>query len=156
MVLVCCTIIYCQKRNSGNDQHGPTKRKAFPDWQSNYQLLKKGPVIRSHIQKRQLLKLHTSAIGLSLYSSNVSNITRRWICWTYRMEIKCVLCCSIPHVGSVCTHITIHTTWLIDTGWGAKSIMGIRKLQLSSKEKKIFLGTGEALTHLPPMLCLYT
>jgi hypothetical protein len=38
-----------------------------------------------------------------------------------------------------------------NTGWGAKSFMGIRKIHLSSKEKKLFLGTantGEALT--PP------
>jgi hypothetical protein len=40
-----------------------------------------------------------------------------------------------------------------NTGWGAKSIMGIRKLQLSRKEKKLFLGTantGEVLTPPPP------
>jgi len=68
--------MYCPKRNSGNDQHGPTRRKAFPDWLSNYQLLKKGPVTPSHIQKRQLLKLHTSAVAPFLYRNNVSNITR--------------------------------------------------------------------------------
>jgi len=36
---------------------------------------------------------------------------------------------------------------------GGKSIMDIRKLHLSSKEKKLFLGTantGEALTPPPP------
>ena len=46
-----------------------------------------------------------------------------------------------------------------NTGWEAKSIMDIRKLQLSSKEKKLFLdttNTGGALTPLPPMLCLCT
>ena len=49
-----------------------------------------------------------------------------------------------------------HTHDLTDNaGWGAKSFVGIRKLQLSSKEKKLFLGTanaGEALTS-PPHQC---
>jgi hypothetical protein len=71
------------------------------------------------------------------------------------MEIKCVLCYSIPHLRSVCTHITVLTTWL---GWVAKSVMGIRKLQLSSKEKKLFLGTantGGALNPPPPQCYAY-
>jgi hypothetical protein len=50
-------------------------------------------------------------------------------------------------------------TWLVTLGGGTKSIIGIRKLQLSSKEKKLFSGTannGGALTPLSPMLCLCT
>jgi len=52
------------------------------------------------------------------------------------------------------THDFANNTW-----WEAKSIMGIRKLQLGSKEKKLFFGTantGGALNPLPPVLCLCT
>jgi len=135
MVLVCCTKMYCQKRNNGNDQHGLTRRKAFPAWLSNYHLLKEGPVIRSHIQKRQLMKLHTSAVALSLYSSNVSNITRWGICWTDRMNIKCVLCYFIPHIGSVCTHITIHTTWLITLGGEQNHLWVLENFNSAAKRR---------------------
>ena len=103
------------------------------------------------------MKLHASAVALSLYSSNVSNITRWGICWTDRMKIKCVLCYFIPHIGSVCTHITIRTTWLISLG-GEQNHLWVQKTSTQQQREETILRHSKhwrGINSPPPQCYIY-